>query len=1410
MQIEVTATSSDGSSSAQTFNIAISDDNSEFSIGPVSDSDASANSINESANVGDVVGVTALASDADASDTVSYSLSDDAGGAFAIDSVTGEVTVADPSVLDFESSSTMQIEVTATSSDGSSSAQTFNIAISDDNSEFSIGPVSDSDASANSINESANVGDVVGVTALASDADASDTVSYSLSDDAGGAFAIDSVTGEVTVADPSVLDFESSSTMQIEVTATSSDGSSSAQTFNIAISDDNSEFSIGPVSDSDASANSINESANVGDVVGVTALASDADASDTVSYSLSDDAGGAFAIDSVTGEVTVADPSVLDFESSSTMQIEVTATSSDGSSSAQTFNIAISDDNSEFSIGPVSDSDASANSINESANVGDVVGVTALASDADASDTVSYSLSDDAGGAFAIDSVTGEVTVADPSVLDFESSSTMQIEVTATSSDGSSSAQTFNIAISDDNSEFSIGPVSDSDASANSINESANVGDVVGVTALASDADASDTVSYSLSDDAGGAFAIDSVTGEVTVADPSVLDFESSSTMQIEVTATSSDGSSSAQTFNIAISDDNSEFSIGPVSDSDASANSINESANVGDVVGVTALASDADASDTVSYSLSDDAGGAFAIDSVTGEVTVADPSVLDFESSSTMQIEVTATSSDGSSSAQTFNIAISDDNSEFSIGPVSDSDASANSINESANVGDVVGVTALASDADASDTVSYSLSDDAGGAFAIDSVTGEVTVADPSVLDFESSSTMQIEVTATSSDGSSSAQTFNIAISDDNSEFSIGPVSDSDASANSINESANVGDVVGVTALASDADASDTVSYSLSDDAGGAFAIDSVTGEVTVADPSVLDFESSSTMQIEVTATSSDGSSSAQTFNIAISDDNSEFSIGPVSDSDASANSINESANVGDVVGVTALASDADASDTVSYSLSDDAGGAFAIDSVTGEVTVADPSVLDFESSSTMQIEVTATSSDGSSSAQTFNIAISDDNSEFSIGPVSDSDASANSINESANVGDVVGVTALASDADASDTVSYSLSDDAGGAFAIDSVTGEVTVADPSVLDFESSSTMQIEVTATSSDGSSSAQTFNIAISDDNSEFSIGPVSDSDASANSINESANVGDVVGVTALASDADASDTVSYSLSDDAGGAFAIDSVTGEVTVADPSVLDFESSSTMQIEVTATSSDGSSSAQTFNIAISDDNSEFSIGPVSDSDASANSINESANVGDVVGVTALASDADASDTVSYSLSDDAGGAFAIDSVTGEVTVADPSVLDFESSSTMQIEVTATSSDGSSSAQTFNIAISDDNSEFSIGPVSDSDASANSINESANVGDVVGVTALASDADASDTVSYSLSDDAGGAFAIDSVTGEVTVADPSVLDFESSSTMQIEVTATSSDGSSSAQTFNIAISDDNSEFRT
>ena len=118
------------------------------------------------------------------------------------------------------------------------------------------------------------------------------------------------------------------------------------------------------------------------------------------------------------------------------------------------------------------------------------------------------------------------------------------------------------------------------------------------------------------------------------------------------------------------------------------------------------------------------------------------------------------------------------------------------------------------------------------------------------------------------------------------------------------------------------------------------------------------------------------------------------EFDVGAVSDSDATANAVNENATVGTNVGITAAASDADATNnTITYSLDDDAGGLFAINSSTGEVTVAGS--IDREAAASHNITVRATSSDTSFSTQSFTIAINDLD-EFDVGSVSDSDATA------------------------------------------------------------------------------------------------------------------------------------------------------------------------------------------------------------------------------------------------------------------------------------------------------------------------------------------------------------------------------------------------------------------------------
>jgi hypothetical protein len=94
----------------------------------------------------------------------------------------------------------------------------------------------DQDHAPNAVEEDAADGTLVGITARALDPDRGDTVTYSLINDAGGRFAIDATTGVVTVADGSLLDFETAASHTIRVQA--SDGTlTSVRSFSIAITD---------------------------------------------------------------------------------------------------------------------------------------------------------------------------------------------------------------------------------------------------------------------------------------------------------------------------------------------------------------------------------------------------------------------------------------------------------------------------------------------------------------------------------------------------------------------------------------------------------------------------------------------------------------------------------------------------------------------------------------------------------------------------------------------------------------------------------------------------------------------------------------------------------------------------------------------------------------------------------------------------------------------------------------------------------------------------------------------------------------------------------------------------------------------------------------------------------------------
>src|SRR5258708_5432052 len=157
------------------------------------------------------------------------------------------------------------------------------------------------------------------------------------------------------------------------------------------------------------------------------------------------------------------------------------------------------------------------------------------------------------------------------------------------------------------------------------------------------------------------------------------------------------------------------------------------------------------------------------------------------------------------------------------------------------------------------------------------------------------------------------------------------------------------------------------------------------------------------------VIATSADGSMAAKTFSIAINDVN-EFAVSTPLDTNVAANAVDENVAAGTVVGITAFASDADATtNAVSYSLTSNPGGLFAIDAGTGVVTTA--AAIDREAiGASTSIEDTATSAHAPTPAESLSIPNNDVN-EFAVSTPLDTDNAANAVDENVAAGTVVGI---------------------------------------------------------------------------------------------------------------------------------------------------------------------------------------------------------------------------------------------------------------------------------------------------------------------------------------------------------------------------------------------------------------
>ena len=393
--------------------------------------------------------------------------------------------------------------------------------------------------------------------------------------------------------------------------------------------------------------------------------------------------------------------------------------------------------------------------------------------------------------------------------------------------------------------------------------------------------------------------------------------------------------------------------------------------------------------------------------------------------------------------------------------------------------------------------------------------------------------------------------------------------------------------------------------------------------------------------------------------------------------------------------------------------------------------------------------------------------------------------------IDENTANGTSVGVVPF-TDPDVGDSHTFAiLGGNTGNAFAIDA-SGSVTVANSSQLDFEATSSFSLDVEITDFDQQTSTVTITIDLTDVNDEA---PVVDAGQTF-TVSENAVNNTVVG-TVTASDVDTVGSLQdwAITSGNSDGIFEINSATGEISILDNSALNFEATNTYLLEVTVQDGANTSAVVPVTINVTDENEPFALNVVS------NAVDENTPNGTVV-AQVVVTDPDANDTHSFAVTGGTGAtAFTINAA-GEIVVADVSELDFETATELTLEFSVTDSGNLTAPQTITLALNDQN---DVAPTIVPQP-ALTIAEDSQPGTSLGVLAV-TDIDTVGTLGNwaIVGGDPDGVFDLDPATGELTIADSSTLDFETTGSYSLQIQVDDGVQNSAVQTVVVNVLDVN-----
>ncbi|WP_197452459.1 DUF4347 domain-containing protein [Rosistilla carotiformis] len=1159
-------------------------------------------------------------------------------------------------------------------------------------------------------------------------------------------------------------------------------------------------------------------------------------------------------------------------------------------------------------ISAIADIDATAAMVDEGANVGTQVGITARATDADIGDQVTYRLDDDAAGRFSIDAVSGIVRVA--AAIDREVDDPLQtIIVRTTSSDGSFTTETYSIAINDVD-EFSVGPITDSDLATNAIYENAANGTWVGVTASAIDADATrSAITYSLNDNAGGRFAIDAVTGVVRVADGSLLNFEAATSHDVVVRATSADGSYQTEVFTIEVRDVNDRPEIiglegvTVVASNDGSATQFDRFGTVRlvdadaptDYSGATLLVQgtgfdaadllDIDTGGTVSLSAGITNGSVVEVDGI-AVATLSSTST----SGQTLTFNGNASGRDVEAILQSFRFR----SSSTLLGE--------RTVAFAFDDGDGVADGGVQVSATSTVTVTLVAFDETGVTVSEDG-THRFSISDFDHTHLAHHAQATIEITRLPAAGSLTLAGVPAIVGQriTQAELAAGllefmPAADGNGTLYASFDFNVISPPASLQVLAGEPNGFTLDGgYLLPTDellanAANFGSAGTVPSAVTVVPASAM-IDADYLAQGDVlfngyvpdanwtpeemaavdTWVQAGGIFIVNSDSMAYDRVSFHFGLAVVGWGSSTWNVADASHPIidGPFGKVGSVGSPIQATGAIGYFSSSDlevGDQVLAIDSVTGEPTIVvrqhgDGWILFTGDEGIFRAGMTG----GGAVATTNDILVANifawaatqtpvtesHTLDIEVTAVNDDPKNLGTVPETVNAWenqavdvDLQGLELSDVDAGSNDlTLTLSTrsagtlwAGSGGGVVAFGSGGDSMTLTgtlhalnayldDPGQVQYlgapenfgVAADAIRIDVTDNGNVGIGGGGTIHLGT------FDVDLTAVNDAPQIAVNTGATVlegaTDTAITNAMLSGSDADN-------DDSGLVYTLTNATGHGTLSLIGRGDLQRNDTFtQADINAgrlryRHDNSETTTDAFEFTLADDGADgampaagrfaIAVVPVNDhttstifdGDVTIDGVSENAAIGTAVGFTAIASDGDAQDTIHYALDDNDGGRFAIDSITGIVRVAGP--IDRESDGVHRsITIRATSSDGSFQTQTLVIAVADAN-EFGVGPIVDLDTTVDSVLENAVAGTLVGIKVTAVDNDATDNaVLFSLIDDAEGRFTIDETTGEIRVADGAVLDFEVSARHTVRVLATGSDLSTSTQTIEIELTD-------